>query len=221
MSEKIVIPLTVPFNCVLIAESGSGKTSIITEILNNKKRYLTQNPTGLCILFSSHQPIYESWKDHFDSVVTYRGIPNSFDKILTPIEGGWIVVADDLQKETCSSDEYLRLLISGRHLNVACTFTVWHTVFPSCKNSRILGQNFHSYFLLKSPRLAHQVGVLGGQLGMGSTVLKQIYRHATLKPYSYLLIDQSNRLQTDIRLTVRANCLDEQGPTVCYSHVSS
>jgi len=219
MDQKQIIPLTVPFNCLLAGESGSGKTSVITRILMDKKRCLTQKPGGICILFSSYQPIYEQWKEDFDTVVTHQGIPTSFENVLKPIEGGWVVIADDLQKQTCSADAYLQLLISGRHMNIACTFTVWHTLFPSCKNSRILSQNFHSYFLLRSPRLAHQVSVLGGQLGMGRNALKHIYAHATLKPYSYLLVDQSNHLQTDNRLTIRSNCLDEQGPTVCYASV--
>jgi len=217
MYDKITIPLTIPFNGVLVAETGSGKTSVITKILSDKKSYLTQNPPGLCILYSSYQPVYEQWKEHFECVVTYQGIPPSFADILKPLEGGWVLVADDLQKQTCVSDEYLRMMISGRHMNIACSFTVWHTLFPSCKNSRVLAQNFHVYFLLKSSRLTQQVGVLGGQLGLNHGALKNVYGQATAKPYTYLLIDQSNRLETDKRLTVRSNCMDETGPSMCYS----
>lgn len=216
MSEKVVLPLTLPFNCVLVGESGSGKTSIITKILTEKGRYLTGHPKGLCVLFSSYQPVYEKWSEYFDHVVTHQGIPTSFDNLLPYIEGGWIIVTDDLQKQSCSSDEYLRVITSGRHMNIACTFTVWHSAFPSCKNSRIISQNFHSYFLLKSPRLIHQVGVLGGQLGIPQKSLKDIYIYATQKPYSYLLIDQSNHSLSDKRLMLRSNCLDEVGPSICY-----
>lgn len=216
MCEKIAIPLTIPFNAVLVAETGGGKTTLITKILSDKKRYLTKSPAGLCILYSSYQPVYESWKQHFDMSITHYGIPGDFTTLLPRLENGWLLVCDDLQKQTCTSDEYLRIMTSGRHANIQCTFTVWHTAFPSCKNSRILAQNFHVYFLLRSARLAHQVSTLGTQLGYGSSNLKNVYKRATVKPYSYLLVDQSDRTATDRRLTLRSNCTDETGPVVCY-----
>lgn len=217
MDEKTVIPLTLPFNCLLVAESGAGKTSILTRLLTDKQRFLNRNPSGLCLLYSTYQKEYELWSDYFDNVITREGIPASFSELLPPLDGGWIVIADDLQKQTCSSDEYLKLITAGRHMNISATFTVWHTLFPSCKNSRILAQNFHTYFLLKSSRLVNQIGFLGGQLGFSQKALKNVYLNATHLPYSYLLIDMSNRALTDKRLMLRANCLNESVPCVCYA----
>lgn len=214
--EKTVLPLTVPFNCVLVAETGAGKTTLLTKLLSDKQRFFSKQPGGLCILYSTYQTVYENWKQYFNTTITYNGIPNNFDDLLTPVDGGWLLICDDLQKPTCLSDEYLRLMTSGRHLNVLCTFTVWHTAYPSCKNSRVLAQNFHVYFLMRSGRLTEQVVTLGRQLGIGGPTLKAVYKRATVKPYSYLLIDQSNRLLTDRRLCLRSNCIDEPGPTICY-----
>jgi len=181
---------------------------------------LTERPKNLCILYSIYQPVYDKWRRNFKSSVAFQGIPSDLMDILKnkPCNNGkWMVIADDLQQDSSNSPVFLNLITAGRHVGVLATFVVWHAIFTPSKYSRILNQNMHAYFLMKSCRLFAQVGILGNQLGIGGSKLKQAYSLATQLPYSYLLVDMSDKQQSDGRIIMRSNCFLENGNfTTCY-----
>ena len=72
--------------------------------------------------------------------------------------------------------------------------------------------NAQYLFLFKSPRAAQQVTVLARQLYPGGKAVQNFvaaYRHATQRPFSYLLVDL--KPDTPDRLKVRANVLPDEG----------
>lgn len=197
-------------------ETASGKTQLVSKLLKDFEKYFTYRPEGLLILYSTYQEVYDTWKGYFDHTIMHAGIPDNFDELLDT-ERKYVVVCDDLCREACKSGEYLRVQTAGRHIGVVCLLSLWHSIFPSLGNSRLISQNFHVYFLMRSARLVHQVGTLGRQLGVNGSTLIKTYLNATRSAYSYLMIDYSDRKNVDRRLCFKRNfMLDEAGPVICY-----
>lgn len=71
---------------------------------------------------------------------------------------------------------------------------------------------------MRSPRISSQMGFLGSQLGIRKRVI-EAYELATLnKPYSYLLIDFTDRAHAQAwRYSLRSNIFpNDAGHTVVY-----
>ena len=113
----------------------------------------------------------------------------------------YLLIFDDSCEEVCSSKEFVKIAIAGRHRGLS-TIYIKHNLF----HKSTLGRNFElqttPIALFKSPRDVMQINTLSIQLGIGSSLVDW-YRDAPSVPFGHLLIDLSPR--TDDRLRYYTN----------------
>ena len=125
-------------------------------------------------------------------------------------DGQTIVAIDDATMQTTSSKELAHLFTVSRHYNISLVL-FWHVIFAATPPSRVIAQNVGYYFLLNSPKMLQQVGILGGQIGL-RRVLQCAYDDEMKKLHGYILIDLATN-RKDMR--IRTNVLESQ-QTVFY-----
>lgn len=114
-----------------------------------------------------------------------------------------IVAIDDNTMTTSNSKELAHMFTVARHYRISIV-CFWHLIFANTQPSKIMSQNAGYYILMNSPKMQHQIGILGTQLGLHRR-LQCAYNKEMEKQYGYILVDMvTNR--NDMR--VRTNITD-------------
>ena len=96
--------------------------------------------------------------------------------------------------------------MDSHHLSVSIIF-ITQNMFQQSKEYRTVAPNAQYLFLFKLPRAAQQVKTLVNRLfpsgGNSAKAFVATYKHATMNPFSYLIVDL--KPDTPERLKVRAN----------------
>lgn len=183
-----------PFTCIVSGPTGSGKTSLVKSIIEQKA--ISPKPKNILWLYAADQPLYKD----LTNVKFYQGIPEDiedrFDKNKTNL-----LIIDDLMTK-CHSDERLTRLFSvgSSHMNLSIIFII-HNIFHQGKEMRNISLNSHYIILFKNPRDSLQISTLARQMYPGnSKFLIEAYQDATSKPHGYLLIDCKPKTEDNLRV---------------------
>lgn len=183
-----------PFTCIVSGPTGSGKTSLVKSIIEQKA--ISPKPKNILWLYAADQPLYKDLRN----VKFYQGIPEDiedrFDKNKTNL-----LIIDDLMTK-CHSDERLTRLFSvgSSHMNLSIIFII-HNIFHQGKEMRNISLNSHYIILFKNPRDSLQISTLARQMYPGnSKFLIEAYQDATSKPHGYLLIDCKPKTEDNLRV---------------------
>ena len=122
-----------------------------------------------------------------------------------------LLIIDD--QMSVKDNNLVRLFtVDCHHLSVSVVF-ITQNLFQQSKEYRTVAQNAQYLFLFKSPRAAQQVTTLANQLfpsgAKSAKAFVAAYKHATLNPFSYLIVDL--KPDTPKHLKVRANELSNEG----------
>ena len=171
-----------PFTMMVSGPSCSGKTNLIRRILKNHKTLIPSKKPFLTVLwiYGQYQEIY---KEEIPNVrlIYHKGLPEK-EKLLKYSPD--IVVIDDLMNEVSDDKKFRNLFTKGsHHLNLNVIF-----ITQNLFQMRNIHLNSHYLILMRNPRDASQIDVLGRQMKI-SKQLSEAYNDATSKPYGYLVID--------------------------------
>lgn len=218
--------------------SGSGKSYLFRKLVQNANHMFSPPPSEFIIFYRQHQSLYDDLQNNSTiSVTCYEGL--QFEH-LENIESTRypMVILDDLQNAVTTRPEVCELVYSGRHRNLAGVILVLHNIFAQASfyrfllfiqktlivfcsvlqgpQMRTISLNIHTYVLMRCPRVKSSLSHLGSQLGM-KKLLEHAYSKATQKPYSHLVVDFSNRIDTSGHSrALRSNIFAENGPTIVY-----
>lgn len=159
--------------------------------------------------FLGYQKIYNRLKESLNG----QGIRAEFIQSDTVTEadleamadvngGQTLIIIDDNSVSAASSKEMAQVFTVARHKNCSIVLLL-HFIFGPWPSSRIISANTAYFFLLKSPRLANQVSILGSQLGKQQALMSKYLRESK-KAYGFVLVDlctktpDHHRLRTDI-----------------------
>ena len=112
-----------------------------------------------------------------------------------------------------NSKEAERLFTQLSHHNNLSVIYLNQNLYYQGKCARTLNLNTAYTVLMRNPRNAQQVALLGRQLGMGKT-LEKAYKDATSKPFGYLIVDLSPKGDESYRL--RTNVFPNEAPVIVY-----
>ena len=190
-----------PFTCLVSGPTGSGKTSLVKEII--AQNVIEPHPQHILWLYAEDQPLYKSMKN----VIFHQGIPDDIEERFNPRVINLLIIDDLMTK--CHSDERMTRLFSvgSSHKNLSIIFIV-HNLFHYGREMRSISLNSHYIILFKNPRDNQQVRTLGSQMYPGrSRFFIEAFQDVTAKPHGYIFIDLKPKTPDIIR--VRGGILPE------------
>ena len=185
-----------PFTCVVSGPTGCGKTEFTIRLLQNCKFVISPAPDKIIWCFGVWQKSFERIND----VEFHEGIPD-----LSTFDGKnrTLLVLDDLMHET-KDDRVSKIFTKiSHHMNVSVLYLT-QNLFYSGKQNRTITLNAHYLVLFKNPRDVTQIACLARQMyPHKSKFMIEAFNDATMKPYSYLLVDL--KPDTEDKLRLRTN----------------
>src|SRR5882757_11115449 len=171
-----------PFTSIVSGVTSSGKTEFTKLLLKNWKKLININTNKLKVLwcFSETKSIF---KNDFNNVLVQfmQGIPSlqNIDELKPDI-----IVIDDLMDDLNQEIKNLFTKVS-HHRNISVVLIV-QNLFNQNKQMRTISLNSHYIILMKGIRNIQQIEYLGRNI-FPSKHLVKIFKHATQKPFSYLV----------------------------------
>ena len=194
----------VPCSIIIGGPSQSGKTQFVYQLI--KSQLISPPVSKVIIFYAEWQPLYDLiHKESHIPVEFYKGFQESVIETLTGLEPTLIII-DDLMDMIPKTPSITHLFTKTVHHRNLCVVLIVQNLFE--KYLRTLSLNAQYIVVYKSVRGAQQIHYLGTQLGCAS-FLSEIYRDATINPYSYLLIDLHPA--TPDQLRYRTNIFAENG----------
>ena len=185
------VTLHCPFTMLVCGPSSCGKSVFTRRLLANKAAF--GNPPKKIVW------CYGVWQDEFknDDFEYHRGLPT--EEILE--EGNMVLVLDDLMQQAKSSqvvsDIFTKL---SHHRNITC-ICLMQNLFPKGSEIRNISLNSNYIVVMKNTRDQMQIRHLARQIYPGnSKFLIDAYQNATIQPYSYLLLDFTHSIATDLKV---------------------
>lgn len=173
-----------PFTALISGPTGSGKTTILLEMIKNSQRICTPPPVEIIYCYSIWQPVFETVK----YVNFHKGLIDVNEKVFNDGQSRWLII-DDLMDEVAGGKEMNNLFTKqSHHLNISVFFIVQNLFH---KKIRQISLNSHYMFLFNSPRDRSAIRSLGMQLKPSNpNFVVDVYNEITSDiPYSHLFID--------------------------------
>ena len=190
-----------PFTCLCSGSTGSGKTSLIADILD--KQLITPKPDYVLWLYAEDQPLYKNMPGvHF-----HQGIPDDLDDWFDATKNN-LLILDDLMLQATSDPKITKLFSVNRSHRSLSTICIVHNLFDQGTQMRTISLNTQYIIVFKNPRDNQQIATLARQMyPRKSQFLIEAFQDATKNPFGYLLIDlkpttaEFLRIRTDITST--------------------
>lgn len=211
---------------LVVGGSGAGKTTFIERLISNAAMCMDRPLSEQEIYYFYNSPTFDNL-GKLDNVKYIRGMPTKewIESNLPPPsdekrEKVPLVVIDDFGNSV-NMDTASLFTVTSHHsdINIIC---VVHALFNS-KNPayKIMNDNCKYLLLFKNPRNQLAASILAKQFDPGQNPrFVAIFKEATDKPFSYLLIDLHQTTSEKYRL--RSNILFENdAPMKIYERVNS
>lgn len=177
---KIKSPCTI----LIAGPTGSGKSSLVKEIIQNLKGVFENPPKKIIFCYDRDQALY-------DEIVRYASVPIEFVKGLpeklkpTPRS---LLILDDLQDQ--NAFQISAWFTKNSHHYDCDVIFLTQNLFLKGAHYRTISLNTHILILFKNPRDSFQVMSLARQLKPKNTkFVLDAYNCATKLPHGYIVID--------------------------------
>ena len=147
-----------PSTFLMVGGTGSGKTTLCSKIVANKKILFDRPPKYTILCYSQMQPLYTEMYNRGDLDLLIEGYP-SFEKITELVKPykseGSILIFDDgltgMAKDNSMAKDITRIFYElSSHQNVS-TFFLCQNLFYANKEFRTLSLNSKYIFIFKNP----------------------------------------------------------------------
>ena len=174
------------FKIFLSGPSGCGKTTFIIDLIKNINIFC-KKPPSLVIYF------FKEWQHKFDYMTENLGVRffEDNDGIIDQIkkfDQPLFVIFDDMINSNNLKSVAQLFTVHGRHLKLSLAF-LSQRLFHNNEHFRQISQNSDYMCLFKNPRNSLEIRSLASQITPKTLELQDIFKEATQKPYSYLLIN--------------------------------
>lgn len=206
-----------PSTFLAVGPTSCGKTTLVNKIIRHKNALFDKPPAFVVYCYSQHQKSYE---DLYNAGLVHKLLDHfpGFDEmkaLLMPYkdDGGSLLILDD-GLSSLSSDITRIFYELSHHANSSIIMTS-QNLFYATKEYRTISLNTHYMFVFKNPRDKRQLYSLASQLSpYKPKFIVQSFQKATMKPYSYLLID-CHQSSPDF-LRYRSRVIPGEGPVVVF-----
>lgn len=204
--DSIVLPFEVPSTFRVIGSSASGKTTLVCEIIANKDILFSKKFEHFYWCCPEESKIPKCIAEHEPPFTILRGVPKSDE-----IECRSLLVIDDLGREATQLESTAKLFSVVSARKCVTVILIQHNLFLKTPVARDVGLNTKYNIILKNNCDATSFPTYARQLvgpGIASRSLSECYSEATKQPFSYFLVDQTQRCPRGLRF--RTNILPRQ-----------
>lgn len=191
-NKDSLVKFVSPTMILIAGSSGSGKTYLTKQILENADGMFEVPPSKIFFCYTAWQPMYDEMKQSIKVITFHHTLPSG-DTLeeWCSLEGHKIIVIDDLLIDGCDSTDILKMFCIGSHHNNVSIIFLVQNIFHKGKVMRSLSLQSHYIILFRNRRDESQVETLGRQIfPRQMSYYRQSYALATEKTrYSYILID--------------------------------
>ena len=189
-----------PFTCMISGPTGSGKTWLLSKILQANQFMIFPSPRRIMYCYSRYQPKFDEIKELVPGIEFNEGLTD-IDLFNQDVEN--LIILDDLM-HLCEKDIGILNLftVDSHHQNIS-VFFLTQNLFSKGKNARAISLNSQYIILLNNPRDHAQIYHLARQIfPTNSKFMIEAYEDAVKDKYGYLLLDFKQdsvyRIQTGI-----------------------
>lgn len=151
---------------VISGTSGSGKTSILLKMLQQKDHMFDRPIERVLFCYKIWQPIYEDFKKIFGQRITFKEDLPCQEDVDFLTEGGHhsMLITDDMCKAVGNSELITSIhQVQSHHRN--CSYVnLSHNLFTKAKYARDQSLCVHFILVLRSPRDQSQLLHIGRQI---------------------------------------------------------
>lgn len=207
-SDPIHIEFKTPFTLMVAGPTKCGKTTFVDTLLQKSASYFSTPPNKVFYFYNAEKPdadtLNEMCLEFIEGLPTMQWVSDMYDK---HGKNNVIIIDDQALNITKDVAELFSVGSSRRFCNV---IYITQNIFGKKKEARDISLNCAYICLFKNPRDTLAAQCLFRQFEPGKAAeLLDIYRDATVNPYSYLLIDLHQSTPNQNRLL--SNIFNENG----------
>lgn len=177
----------IPIRLIIAGSSGSGKSSLLSEILSERDKYFDKEIHKI-IYCAKYRTSIPHKLQNDKSIIFHEGVPTNE---MIENEGGDHILfcLDDLLESAFASDIVSQMFTTGRNINIS-VILLTQNLFPRYKNSRNISLNANYLIIFRNLRDASSISHLARQVCPSqSKAFSDLFINNINKPYSYLLLD--------------------------------
>lgn len=173
------------FKIFIAGPSGCGKTTFLVDLIKNISQFTIKPPLQIVYF-------YKEWQSKFDFLVSEYNViflidnENIIDQV-KQLNSAFVIFDDMLNSSNLKAVAEL-YTVHGRHLNLSLAF-LSQKLFLNNDYFRQISQNSDYICVFKNPRNSSEIRSLAMQITPQTLDLLDIYKKATILPFSYLLIN--------------------------------
>lgn len=203
-------------NVLCQGASGSGKTSFIKRIIEERNHMFFKVPSKIIFIYSIYQSIYDEIAKMADDIVFIRYIPNENDlhEMVKDIDHALLII-DDMVNQIGDSESVASLFVKNSHHMKITTFVLLQSSnLSGRKYGSEIVRNAHYTILFRGGQMAHVVRSLGTRINDHSNLLSA-YKQATSRgTFSYLCVNTHPRAKELEKYST--DILHSEQPTILF-----
>lgn len=215
------VRLQCSFNCLVAGSTGSGKTTLVKNLLRLKHDLFSVVPEKVFLFYNNDQPIYdemlrEGLIDEKINVSVQFPTLEFLTTLVAPFKkgGGSLIIFDDIISDI--TEEFTKIICNFSHHEATSIILMTQNLFFKHKVFRTLSLNMHYMFLMTNERDKQQVANLGRQVCPNNpNFLVNVYSSAASRAYEYLLLDF--RADQNKKVRIRSHIFPHQFPMKVYN----
>ena len=174
------------FKLFLSGPSGCGKTTLMLDMIKNMNKIASHPPQNVVYYFKTWQSKFDTLKNEYG--VTFMEDNEDMIEQLKSLQSPTLVIFDDMINSDNLKHIAQLFTVYGRHLDLSLAF-LSQRLFNNNEFFRQISQNSDYFCVFKNPRNSMEIRNLAMQITPKTLELLDIFRYATVNPYSYLFIN--------------------------------
>jgi hypothetical protein len=157
----------------VIGPSRCGKTSLVSDLLENKDTIMSPVPLKILYCFSLYQPLFDYLKYKLDQIEFFKGL-SYLDEV-----SNCLLIIDYLGHECIDNKEIVPVFTVGSHHRNISVILLIHNIFEKGKYMRTISLSCSYLIIFNNLRDKKQIKFLGTKLFPGeSNYFTEILTHA-------------------------------------------
>ena len=187
-----------PFTCMLAGPSQSGKSTLLSHILENNQSIITPAPTRILYCYARWSEGFNKLKLISPTIEFNEGLPNIEQ---FSVDQNNLLILDDLMARAEKDKSILELFTTDSHHANISVFLISQNLFSQGRYSRTISLNCQYLVVFNNPRDRAQIYALARQMfPTNPQFLIECYEDATSKEYGYLFLDLTQATENNYRV---------------------